>query len=290
MLPNFFVVGAQKCGTTSLHSYLAAHPAIYLPEGKETKFFADDTRYAKGIEYYQQHWFSRIKAGQLVGEVDPDYMYFDAALDRMADTLDIKSTKFLFVFREPVSRAFSHYLMTYRRGLDPLSFEGAIAAEPERIRKGYYERLHYSYLDRGYYYRQVMRFLERVDRKQMLFILTEDLAKDAERVMTDVFRFLEVEHYASPAFRERQLAAKVPRSMKLLNAIKSEGVHKNIFRLLLPVPAIRKRLRQGILSLNETDDIGMSLNEETNGQLKAMFLEENMKLAKLIDRDLAGWV
>jgi hypothetical protein len=289
MLPNFFVVGAQKCGTTSLHTYLEAHPAIYLPEGKETKFFADDARYAKGVEYYQQHWFSGIKAGQLVGEVDPDYMYFDAALDRMADILDIKSTKFLFVFREPVSRAFSHYLMTYRRGLDPLSFEEAIAAEPARIRKGYYERLHYSYMDRGYYYRQVMRFLERVDREQMLFILTEDLAKDADRVMTEVFQFLGIEHYASPAFRERQLTARVPKSVKLVKAVKSHGVHKNLFRLLLPVPAIRKRLRQGILSWNETDDIDISLNEYTHNRLKAMFLEENMKLSKLIDRDLAGW-
>lgn len=289
MLPNFFVVGAQKCGTTSLHSYLEAHPAIYLPEGKETKFFADDTRYVKGIEYYQDYWFSGVTAGQLIGEVDPDYMYFDVALDRMAGILDIKKTKFLFIFREPASRAFSHYLMSYRRGLDPLSFEEAIAAEPERIRKGYFEKLHYSYLDRGYYYRQVMRFLERVDKEQILFILTEDLAKDAERVMAEVFCFLEIENYESPIFRKRLLAAKVPRSVKLVQAIKSNGVHKNLFRLLLPVPAIRKNLRQGILRWNETDDIDITLSDYTHDQLKAMFLEENMKLSKLIGRDLADW-
>ena len=82
-LPNFFVVGAQKAGTTSLHHYLAKHPNICLPKQKETKFFVDDSLYDKGIEYYESNYFSNCGAKTVVGEVDPDYMYFPIAVERI---------------------------------------------------------------------------------------------------------------------------------------------------------------------------------------------------------------
>ena len=241
------------------------------------------------MDYYQDHWFSGVTSACLVGEVDPDYLYFEVALDRMARTLDLKNTKFLFIFREPVARAFSHYLMSYRRGLDQLSFGEAIAAEPERIRSGYYERLHYSYLDRGYYYRQVLRFLQCIDRKQMLFILTEELSNHPEQVMSEVFRFLEIKDIESSVFHKKSLPAKVPRSVKLLRAVKSNGVHKRAIRVLLPFPAIRKKLRQHILDWNETEEIDIALSENTRSRLKALYREENRKLSELIGRDLAAW-
>ena len=84
MLPNFLVVGAQKAATTSLHNYLAVHPDIYLPAQKETKFFVDDERYMRGIDYYEREHFSGWKGESAVGEVDPDYMYFEQALGRLA--------------------------------------------------------------------------------------------------------------------------------------------------------------------------------------------------------------
>lgn len=289
MLPDFLVVGAQKAGTSSLHSYLETHPSINLPPGKETKFFADDSRYARGLDYYQSHWLPGGGAGQLTGEVDPDYMYFEVALERMAETLDIENTRFIFVFREPVSRAFSHYLMSYRRGIEPLGFEEAVAREPERLRKGFYERLHYSYIDRGYYHRQVSRFLERVDRQQMLFVLSEDLAERNTQVMAGIFRFLEVDDWKSPVFQQKFLPAKVPKSMELLHAVKSDGLHKRLVRTLLPFPALRKRLRQRVLEWNEKEAVDVILRDDTREQLKALYIEENRKLSDLISRDLTHW-
>lgn len=290
MLPNFFIVGAQKCGTTSLHSYLESHPELYLPPGKETKFFVDDARYVKGVQYYQDHWFAGAMSGQLIGEVDPDYMYFEVVLERMAEVLDLKKTKFIFVFREPVSRAFSHYLMSYRRGIEPLSFEQAIAAEPERIRRGYYERLHYSYLDRGYYYRQVIRFMQRVDEKQVLFILAEDLSQASERVMAEVFQFLGVDSRLDANEWRRQHTVTVPKSPRLTQAVISQGLHKSIIRLLIPFSGPRKKLRQFILDWNQTEKINIILNVNTRDRLRAMFREENEKLSGLIGRDLAHWM
>lgn len=289
MLPSFFVVGAQKSGTTSLHSYLAAHPSISLPDGKETKFFVDDERFVRGVEYYRAHWPSGTATGQLVGEVDPDYLYFDVALERMEQILDIGKTKFIFLFREPVSRAFSHYLMSYRRGIEPLSFEDAISEEPERIRKGYYEKLHYSYLARGHYYEQVVRFLERVDREKMLFILTDDLSVDPQGVMAEVFSFLEAKPCEGLEYGEKHWEAKSPRSMKLLKLVLSKGVHKSAFKLIFPFPEQRKKLREKIIRWNETDKLDTRLNEATRYRLKALYRDDNEKLAGLIGRDLSAW-
>lgn len=288
-LPDFFVVGAQKCGTTSLHSYLNSHPGICLPSGKETKFFADDERYQKGIEHYLGQWDDLATPDQLVGEVDPDYMYFEPALERIADVLDVRKTKFIFIFREPVARAFSHYLMTFRRGIEQLDFEHAIAAEPERITKGFHERLHFSYLDRGHYYRQVSRFLDKVDRKNVLFILSEDLSERTEEVMTEVFTFLGLHSRLEVQLSEREHKGTAPRSPRLLRAIVSQGAHKEVIRLMLPFPVWRKKLRQKILNWNETENISITLSEDTNAKLKNLFCEENQKLSSLIGRDLGHW-
>ena len=80
VLPNFFVAGCQKCATTSLHHYLIQHPDIYLPVQKETKHFVQDFLYNKGIKYYKDTYFSSVSGESAIGEVDPDYIYFEDAL------------------------------------------------------------------------------------------------------------------------------------------------------------------------------------------------------------------
>jgi hypothetical protein len=193
MLPNFLVVGAQKAGTTSLHNYLCSHPDIYLPRIKETKFFVADERFAKGLHCYEADHFSAWHGEQAIGEIDPDYMYFDQALERMVVNLDLRTMKFIFVLRNPVDRAFSHYLMSVRRGVEELSFEEAAKVESERISKDYLSKMHFSYVSRGFYLPQIQRFLAYANKSSMLFILSEDLKKNTNDVLTSCYRFLEVE-------------------------------------------------------------------------------------------------
>ena len=291
MLPNFFIVGAQKGGTTSLHHYLAGHPDIYLPKGKETKFFVDDTRYERGIAAYEAEHFSGWSGQKAVGEVDPDYMYFEPALDRMVRDLDIERIRFVFVLREQSARAFSHYLMTYRRGVERLAFEEAIATEAERIGGSYLGRMHYSYLDRGCYCRQIGRFLEHVDRSSLLFLLSDDLQHDPAGTLGRVLEFLGV----STSYIPQQIGKKfhqstVPRSLSLLDRIENrQGFEKRISRLLMPSEKLRKKLRQKILDWNQTGQHGMELKESTRQMLIENFREENRELAALIGRDLNGW-
>ena len=291
MLPNFFVVGTQKAGTTSLHNYLSCHPEIYLPAQKETKFFVDDEQYAKGISYYETEFFSGWDGEKAVGEIDPDYIYFEQALDRMRQHLNLEAMKFIFLLRNPINRAFSHYLMTYRRGLEPLSFEEAIKVEEGRITKGYSEKMHYSYVSRGFYMRQIKRFLEYVDKSQMLFLFSEELKTNPQVCLKTIFSFLEVSDDVIPSnINEKFHCSTVPRNMALMQRIQRQSFEKKIVRLLIPWKNFRHKLRQKLIDFNQTHHHNFTLRDDTRQELAKIFSEENNMLAEFLGKNLSKWV
>jgi hypothetical protein len=290
MLPNFLVVGAQKAGTTSLHHYLQAHPDIYLPAKKETKFFIHDRYYSKGIAFYEDTYFSEWGGEAAVGEVDPDYMYFEQALPRIGRHLDLTALKLIFIFRNPVDRAFSQYLMNYRRGHETLTFDQAIATESLRIQKGHMENLRYSYATRGYYLRQVERFLEHVDRSRILFLLSHDLEANPTRCIREVYQFLEVaDAFVPPNIGERFHRATAPRSPMLARRLRGHGLERRVFRSLIPSASLRQSLRNGLLQLNQTGRSEMCLDPALGRQLAERFRVENTRLADFLYCDLGCW-
>lgn len=289
--PNFFVVGAQKCGTTSLHRYLVGHPDIYLPQIKETHFFIDDEHYAKGFEhhYLGQH-FSGWAGERAVGEVDPDYMYFPYALDRIGNHLDLDELKFIFVLRNPVERAFSHYLMSVRLGHEQLPFDRALEAESDRLKNGFWWGKFFSYKDRGLYFRQVSSFGCRVDRSRMLFLLSEDLRAAPATALERVMKFLEVDtDYRPDDVGKEYFGRRLPRSKGFLKRVKGQGIEKGLIRILIPWEGPRKRLRQRLIRWNERPGNEVTMAEDTRKRLVEFFQPENERLAQFIDRDLSHW-
>ena len=156
---NFYCVGAQKAGTTTLHDILIQHPEVYLPETKEAHFFDEDEKYKKGLNWYKKTFFSNYKGEKISGSCNPEYMYFDDVPKRIYDTIGT-DVKFVFIFRNPMNRAYSHYLMSKRRCYEELSFADAILEEDKRIKKDYFNKTHFSYVSRGYYSQQVERYLK----------------------------------------------------------------------------------------------------------------------------------
>jgi len=193
LLPNFLCVGAQKVGTTTLHEILVQHPDIYFPEIKETHFFDIEERYKKGVEWWIKEYFYEYKGEKIVREVTPMYMYHEKAPKRIFRTLG-KNVKLVFILRNPVDRAYSHYLMSYGRGYETESFEKAIKLEGERLKIDEFHRSHFSYIDRGYYAKQIKRYLNFFPRKNMFFIVFEtDFKKNRERTIKSLLEFLEID-------------------------------------------------------------------------------------------------
>ena len=292
ILPTFFVAGCQKCATTSMHYLLTQHQKTFLPTRKESKFFVIDERYDRGLEYYSRN-FDKKNDEIAIGEVDPDYIYFKRALIRIKKHFDIHGLKFIFIFRNPVERAFSHYLMTYRRGIETKSFADAIDCEQERINVDFFSKMHFSYTDRGFYHRQLLPFMEILRPDQMLFLLTEDLKSHRDIVLKKCFEFLGVDNNF-PCIETDTVyhKATIPRSNFLLNEIvrKQDTFPKKIVRLLIPKTTLRHKIRAKILESNQTSDTRkISLPKKEQLRLIALYGEENKKLATLLGRDLSHW-
>jgi hypothetical protein len=217
MLPDFLVIGAQRCGTSSLYRYLGTHPQVAASFRKETEFFS--VRYDYGLAWYRAHFPLEVRrafAERLSGrrlqafEATPDYLFHPLAAERAAEL--VPNARLVALLRDPVERAFSHYRHSVRLGRERLDFASALAAEPERL-AGEEERLRqdssyrapsylsFSYCARGLYAEQLERWLERYPRERLLVVRSEDFFSDPPRRYSEILRFLELPDTMPPGFR-----------------------------------------------------------------------------------------
>jgi hypothetical protein len=217
VLPNMILGGAQKSGTTTLHHLLAGHPEIFFPADlQEIHFFDLDENFRRGLDWYACH-FEGWRGEPVIGQKSPLYLYDERVPRRIADALGDR-VRLLFVLRHPADRAYSHYWHEIRHGFESLPFEAALAAEPERLRKGYWWRRHYSYLDRGRYATQLERFRACVAPERILVVLYEELRRDPEGVARRCAEFLGVAPdggRAHPPGASHRNPALLPRSAAL---------------------------------------------------------------------------
>jgi hypothetical protein len=205
-LPDFFVVGVPKGGTTALHALLAQHPALYLSPVKEPKFYLCDgrppsrrTQRGPGDAHSAGEWvwrrrdyeglFEPAAAGLLRGESTPFYLYDRAAHARMA--ADVPHAKIVAVLRDPVDRAYSNWNHLRSDGLETIPrFLDALDAEGGRVARGWAPFWHYRRL--GRYAEQLRSLYDSFPRDQVLLLRYRELVDDPVGTVTRVDRFLGV--------------------------------------------------------------------------------------------------
>ena len=198
-LPSTLIIGAQRSGTTSLFNYLVHHPDVLPPLGKEIHYF--DFHYERGVSYYRGRfpYSRRLRHGAQTVDATPYYLAHPLVPERAARLLP--QVKLIAVLRNPVDRALSHYQHEVRGGRETLSFAEAIDQEAERLKgeedrlrdePGYYSWNHhrYSYLRRGLYLQQLLRWVQHFPRSQLLVLQSESLFRDPPGAMSMVHRFL----------------------------------------------------------------------------------------------------
>ena len=190
---TFICVGAQKAGTTTLHNILRQHSEIFLPQDKEIPFFHDDNIFQKGIEWWLKENYDNVKHEKAIGVINPEYLFFPKACERIYKHLG-PDIKIIIILRNPVERAYSHYMMNIRRGIENLSFEDALSDEKNRFTRPDYKE-HYSYISRSLYSSQIKRFLTTFSKENFLFLSFEnDIVKDRDLTLKKIEDFLEVDH------------------------------------------------------------------------------------------------
>jgi len=175
--PNLFLVGSMKCGTTSLHTMLDAHPDIFMSRGlKEPAWFAG-TNSAKSTAWYLEH-FSEAKDERYVGESSTDY----AKAPRLGPVAQkirefAPDARILYIMRDPVARAVSHYWWEVEYSAEARSFSAAMKASREIA-------------DVGNYAMQIKPFLECFGRERIHALTMEAMTTDPQGAMDAIFRFL----------------------------------------------------------------------------------------------------
>src|SRR5918995_644162 len=144
--PNFFIIGAQKAGTTSLYHYLNQHPQIYMSPVKEPFFF--DHEFSSNGEVVQQEFaehqalFQGAKGETAIGEASPLYIYAPGTPERIKEY--VPEARSIALLRNPADRAYSAFLHAVRIGVEPCTdFAQALRGEEERVRNGWHYIFHY---------------------------------------------------------------------------------------------------------------------------------------------------
>jgi hypothetical protein len=206
VLPDFLILGGQRCGSTSLYDMVCGHPDVMPASHKEPHFF--DNNHLRGEEFYRRLFPLRMhvrarerRLGRRVvtGEATTYYLSHPAVPGRVRAMLPV--VRLIAILRDPVDRAHSHYQLSVREGREPLSFEEALAAEPERLAgeeerllsdpayRGVAHRFH-SYRSRGRYVDQLRRWWAEFPRDQLLVLRSEDMFAEPRAVYDEVVRFL----------------------------------------------------------------------------------------------------
>lgn len=218
-LPNLLVIGAQRCGTSSLFKYLGGHPQCHASVRKEIRYFTEF--YSEGVNWYKAHFpLKTVGPSRVIFEATPDYLLDSRVPQRAIDLLP--DVRVIALLRDPVERAYSHYWHNRRLGTESLSFPEALAMEAERIGRALEEiekrpemptpksLLRYSYLERSRYAKHLEPWLERVPRDRFLVVRSEAFYKDTDQVFQAILSFLGLKAWSPGTFENFSYAEQRP--------------------------------------------------------------------------------
>lgn len=294
MKPNFFIVGAPKCGTTAVNDYLAKHPDIFMAP-KELHFFGKDlkTRVKLSEEEYQSA-FKDASDKKIRGEASVWYLYSKTAAKEIKEYS--QAAKILIMLRDPIEVLHSlHSQHLYDGNEDITDFETAINLDEER-KKGNnlpksvdYLQLP-PYLDSVLYAEQVIRYLDIFGMNNVLIIFYDDFVKDTSNVMEKVFNFLGVSKQGAQTYPIVNSNREI-KNFYLHRLIKNPGVNaKNLVRIILPSKSARHFLMKTIFERNIKSAERKPMNKELSLRLKQYFEKDIKLLSQLLNRDLSHWI
>ena len=291
----------MKCATTSLYAYLNQHPHVCFSDPKEPIFF--EFEYSKGLEYYWDRYFAGWKGETAVGEARHRNLFLPYVPERIKKS--IPNPKFVVIVRNPIKRAYSHWLHNYRIGLETLPFEDAIWEDIKRIERGIsFEgeegaqlwasdlvvprgkkgirttKEFRTYVDSGYYSQQIRLYRTLFSPESIKIVFAEDLAQNPQPVVSELWSFLGVDPGVQLVNTQRRNVSESLTSITM----RKYGRRVKMFSLLpLRVKKLGHRLLERLSARPPS-------NSPSVGQyLASHYYRHNRDLEKLTGRDLAIW-
>jgi len=281
-LPNLFIVGAPRSGTTSLYEYLKQHPEVFMSPIKEPHYFArkdiheyhDKVGYPKIISDFKEYisLFRDGKDKRIRGEASINYLYSKSATSEIYEL--IPDAKIIISLRNPIERALSHFKYDLTLGVIFVkSFCEAIKKRP-------------FHLWMGLYYEHVKRYIETFPKQNVKIIIYDDLKNDTLSVMREICRFLEIdENYIfNIDLSKKYNVSLIPKNL-YLHMFATRG--RKILKEIIP-PNLYSRIREiyKMFLISENSDLFDFDVSRCIDFLVYYFKEDIKKLSALLGRDL----
>lgn len=304
-VPEFFIAGQLKAGTTALFEMLRMHPQIYMPDRKEPRFFATEMYYRdaprpggtpKTLDEYLA-WFDAARPGQRIGEASPSYLWSPGAAGRIAEVQP--EARIIAILREPASMLRSLHLEFIQIYVETepdlrraLALEGP-RREGEHIPRHTYWPPLLLYSDHVRYVQQLRRYQAHFPREQVLVLIYDDFRADNEGTLRRVLRFLEVDDRVPLGVRDANPTV----------ALRSQHVHEVLHAVSVGHGPVSRAIKESIKAITPRGlRRGLWLgferrflytdppppDENLMAELRRRFKPEVVALSDYLDRDLVS--
>ena len=300
-IANFFILGAPKCGTTSLQSYLDQHPETCFSRYKEPNYFAlkgkslpekgpvspqlmQELVYSHSITDFDtyQNQFLHHNNEKILGDASVRYLYTPGTAENIHQVAP--NVKMVAVLREPVSRLYSHFCMNKQYQLEPLNLLDAIEAEQERREQRWGWDWHYVNI--GLYTEQLKHYFKLFDRQQLKVYLYDDFRENPIGVYQDVCKFLEIDDTFIPDMTKRSKQAYLAKNLMLDRWLHRKNPSRDALKKILPIRTWES-MNKTIEQWNSKPIPKISSMEQTT--LKPLFKTDIQNLEDLLNRK-TGWL
>jgi len=287
MKVDFFIVGAPKAGTTSLYHYLNEHLQIEMSSQKEPDYFSDEALKRQGMYYGKNridnlekyHGLFANKDVKLRGEASVSYLFYDDVPQKIKEYNS--KAKIIIMLRNPIDRAFSHYLMDYRLGLVSDRFDSIIK---KKLKHKNADLFFQQYIKLSEYSQQVSRYLEVFDKENIMFIDYEDFKNDVSAVVDKTCLFLGINNDFQPNLKKKHNTYTMPKN-SIIRFIYSFISFRKFLTNIVP-----KNIVKVIRNLLFRSDKKPTLNNDVRMFLASYFKDDVEKLSTLLNKNFSKWI
>jgi len=222
ILPNTFLLGAAKCGTTSLTHWLSHHPDVCIAKDKEPLYF-NTNQYANGDKWYSDNYYQHYQGEKIIMDNTTMHLMIPFVAPRILKSCGHVNPKFIILVREPVERAYSHWWMHhkwYSPGYARETFNEALdynfsnfsydkfKYEHERMLAfdGRYDSYIPTYIEQGLYWHHSQRYIKTFGQHNVSFVFTKDMIDNPKEVLNTICSFLEIPNNKQVCFIKKKVS------------------------------------------------------------------------------------
>lgn len=275
---DFVGIGAQKSATSWIAKCLSAHPEVFVADCKETHFFSDDQQYTQGIDYYH-NYFSNTNDASAIGEYSTSYLTSPTAAERLQ--LYTPSMRLIVCLRNPIDRAFSHYLhLKYKTHKNGDCLQTLIRTQPQIIENGMYGK-------------SLRYYFKLFPADNILVLFYEDIRESPQNFIKQIYRFIGVDTHFTPAFLNRPYNTSDARSSNYFRKINKLYFILNQYVVGQKVISSLRHLGLNALVidsvLRRTSNHKEQISKGDRKVIYQIYQEDINELSCLLGMDLSHW-